>query len=660
MKLVSVTVHGYRRLATKSTMILDGKLVAIVGPNEAGKTSFLNALVQLNEDAPALRKFGPSQDLSRGFPSPADAHALVEARFALDQGDLDAVGDIPEGKHVRWLTLLRRVNGKRAHALEPLPRRDTHPRAAAAALLTRLLGSSWLDDLELDDAPGGTLFDHLEPAQAALLSGSETLSTQALGDLQRLAVSLEPLAPEGPVLVAKLLKSLADLLVREQLEPPASRIAKVLLARVPRFALFDQDERDLASEYDLEKAAADTPAALLNLASLAHLSLQDLQSALKADDSGLVESLVAGANSRLRETFAEAWSQSDIAVRLRADAGRLQILVGSHRSSAFDSIAERSDGLRQFVALLAFSRKESSGRPVVLLIDEAESHLHYDAQADLVQMLSRQTLVDKVIYTTHSMGCLPEDLGTGVRFIEAVDDAEQTHKHSKVRNWFWTEHRPGFDPLLFGMGATTLAFVPVRYALVAEGITEVILLPTLMREATGLKSLGFQIVPGLSEAGARQFPLIERAAPRVAYLVDSDAGGKALERKLAEANVSADRIVRLGRGLRTAKSLEDFVAADLYIAAVNDVVRRWNGDRFAIGVEQLPGDGSRASAVAGLCKDAGVPPPSKREVAYRVLELALDSQRQILDHGREKAIKQAHASVLAALQLGKPTEPRLS
>jgi predicted ATP-dependent endonuclease of OLD family len=59
----------------------------------------------------------------------------------------------------------------------------------------------------------------------------------------------------------------------------------------------------------------------------------------------------------------------------------------------------------------------SSEHVPILLLDEIETHLHYDAQADLAQMLAKQEIVAKVIYTTHSMGCLPEDLGTGVRFI---------------------------------------------------------------------------------------------------------------------------------------------------------------------------------------------------------------------------------------------------
>ena len=117
----------------------------------------------------------------------------------------------------------------------------------------------------------------------------------------------------------------------------------------------------------------------------------------------------------------------------------------------------------------------------ILLIDEADIHLHYDAQADLIQMLSHQQQAAQVIYTTHSAGCLPKDLGTGVRLVEPNKDQER----SGVENWPWQKDQ-GFGPLLLGMGASTLAFVPTRAALIGEGGSEIVLLPTLIREAVGL------------------------------------------------------------------------------------------------------------------------------------------------------------------------------
>jgi chromosome segregation protein len=48
MRLVSATIHGYKRFAEPSTLRVDGDITAIVGPNEVGKTSILRALAQLS------------------------------------------------------------------------------------------------------------------------------------------------------------------------------------------------------------------------------------------------------------------------------------------------------------------------------------------------------------------------------------------------------------------------------------------------------------------------------------------------------------------------------------------------------------------------------------------------------------------------------------
>ena len=65
---------------------------------------------------------------------------------------------------------------------------------------------------------------------------------------------------------------------------------------------------------------------------------------------------------------------------------------------------------------------------------------------------------------------------------------------SKIKNWFWSEG-PGFSPVLLGMGATALAFASMRRAVLAEGASDLILLPTLLREITGEADLEFQIAP---------------------------------------------------------------------------------------------------------------------------------------------------------------------
>lgn len=357
---------------------------------------------------------------------------------------------------------------------------------------------------------------------------------------------------------------------------------------------------------------------------------------------GQVEFLIERANNRLSTIFAGFWFQSGVTVRLRIDGAVLHLFVGSTETS-YASIAERSDGLRQFVALLAFTTLEQAGQaPPVLLIDEAEVHLHYDAQADLVQMLARQEVASKIIYTTHSAGCLPEDLGTGVRLVEPDSPTIST-----IRNAFWEDERPGFTPLLYGMGASTLAFVSLRYALAVEGMADVILLPTLLREATDLSHLGFQVVPGLSRSNEHGIGLLERGAPRTAYLVDADSGGNEIRRKLRRAGVPDNRIFRLLNGESQNVVVEDLVDPKVYVDAVNRELYRSHGDSMSFPSDELT-DVGRPEVVKAWCESRGIGAPNKRAVAYHIVETR--SSSSVASEDYHDSLQQLHTEIVAVLQ----------
>jgi ABC-type sulfate/molybdate transport systems ATPase subunit len=60
-----VKVAGFRRFGQASTLNTTGKLVAILGPNEAGKSSLLDAIAMLSHDeAPARGDIARASRLS--------------------------------------------------------------------------------------------------------------------------------------------------------------------------------------------------------------------------------------------------------------------------------------------------------------------------------------------------------------------------------------------------------------------------------------------------------------------------------------------------------------------------------------------------------------------------------------------------------------------
>src|SRR6266487_6047156 len=132
MQLVWIRIRKYRRFSEAQTLRFTGKLTALVGPNEAGKTSLLEILTHLNRDEAFARL-----DVTRG--EQAGDQPLLEVCFFLEPADQQALGDIPGGKNVRWLKVSKDQEGPREFGIEPDLHRDLRPRRRTADQLRQAL-----------------------------------------------------------------------------------------------------------------------------------------------------------------------------------------------------------------------------------------------------------------------------------------------------------------------------------------------------------------------------------------------------------------------------------------------------------------------------------------------------------------------------------------
>lgn len=628
MRLARIEVRNFKRFRDPVDIRITGKLTAVVGANEAGKTSLLKAIEHVTTLDP-FEAGGDGAEISRGS-SPAPTDILVEVFFVLDKSDRSLVSGIEGAEKLRWLAVGQRRDGEIVKTVIPELTRNLDARARSRKELARLVKSPSLEHIADDDEKEEEEeFDVLELANgclSALSSGDETLESVSIEQVDQLADFLSRHSSELPKYAAQLGESLNRLSELEQLPPPSSRAANVLWENSPDFLFYRDEDRTLASAYTLPSIAQGPPASLRNLAGLAGLDVMALEVARTSDDRGGIETLLERANRQLRDAM-RSWGQGTVSVRFRLDGEILRILVETERAG-FWTLEDRSDGLRAFIALRAFlGARPPDAVPPILLIDEAETHLHYDAQADLIQVLTLQQLVPQIIYTTHSAGCLPEDLAS-VRTVRP-NGAET----STVDNWFWQGEDPGMASLLLGMGAATMAFVPTRYAVIGEGAADVILLPTLLREVSDSDSLGFQVVPGGAEVSGAEVTALKRQAPRVIWAVDNDDGGRDNASKLKADGVPDERILTVCRS--PFQTLEDLVTPNRYLQAVNTELEA--AGRPTMNEEDLAGYG-RATSVRTWCDSQGFSPVSQRAIAHNLLDIATRLDGGLLsEEGRNEA-----------------------
>ncbi|MCK7638059.1 hypothetical protein M0E82_08625 [Corynebacterium sp. P7202] len=163
---------------------------------------------------------------------------------------------------------------------------------------------------------------------------------------------------------------------------------------------------------------------------------------------------------------------------------------------------------------------------------------------------------------------MPPDLGTNIRAVVPDPENEQW---SSIEASFWTKG-PGFSPLMLAMGASAAAFSVARRVVLAEGATEMLILPSLIKRAIEVEDLDYQVAPGLSETPISMYRDLDLEAARVAFLVDGDDGGERLRRKLISQGIPEERIVTLG-----APTLENLLDPDLYKKVIVDLINEAGG-----------------------------------------------------------------------------------
>lgn len=668
MRLIKLKLEKFRRFADVNSLDLNEDLIALVGPNEAGKSSILDALDLVGKGMAPI----PS-DTTRGL----TGQATLSVLHVLDPDDKALLAGIHDGDKVThlWVQL---ITGEDRPTWQPDPRpfRDLRPRQRCRGLIEALEGDPALDAVYSTNEDWGWDPQLYVDANAILTSDDETLTDEAISSLESLGQRLRALSfpgsseaegepdvdPEVAIAIAErseareaAASALVDLAQIERRPLPVEEVNAALSGRTPDVAFFRAEDRELQSTYQLSDVADDPPSALQNLCVLADLDLAAVQNDITLGRAGHVEAIFEDANLRLRDRFRATWRQSDVYPRLTTPLdGVLRILVSVEGGGNYSIPEERSDGLRWFMALHAFLAARGKSEPI-LLVDEAETHLHYDAQADLVDALMSQKIARQVIYTTHSVGCLPPDLGCGIRVMLAKKDAERSH----IANSYWSvdpddNSKVGYTPLLFAMGARLLSLTIPRFGVIAEGPSDAVLLPSLFREATGNSRLPYRVVPGLSDVADSDVSSLSQEGGQIVALADGDGGGREICRKLSHGGMDPATIFSLGDVLPGC-TLEDLVDPAILADAINLELETWNIGPFRVTAAELPATERWAWLVQkGVETGTAIERLSKPRVAQRVVDLGRTSEppaarRRSLDPDLAPGLLALHERLCAAL-----------
>lgn len=468
MRLKRARVTKFRSI-DDSTWVDAEDVLALVGKNESGKTTFLQALEKLNPAETGRGDFNPVKDFPRREYSKykkqhdSDPAKAVEAEFELSNTEVLTL----EGLYGKGILSDRIVTISKNHK----NRRDWNIRLSEQAALQQ--------EAKRFNLPS-------EVAQ--LLKKSQTLA--------KLLVALDALSEKTPATVKfaeelrnKFPKGIWDKVVNDH-----------LVKMLPRFVYFGDynimdgtinlqalKQRDSANPRQVNESDR----TFLSLLAMADTSLDDLQNnqayeALKAE----LEATSAG----ITDDVFEYWTQNK-QLRVEFDimqangkeappfntGTNLYVRVWNDRHRVSVPFNERSRGFVWFFSFLAyFSQLDGSPGSLILLLDEPGLNLHATAQSDFLRFIDER-LASKyqVLYTTHSPFMVPAHRLERVRTVQDLDGMGTVISKDVLKN-----DKDTLFPLQAALGydlAQTLFIGPNN--LLVEGPSDIIYLQLLGRVA---------------------------------------------------------------------------------------------------------------------------------------------------------------------------------
>lgn len=639
MILNKVEITGYKRFK-KASVQLDRKLIAFVGPNEAGKSSFFNALLSI-ENAERYE----NNHLTREYEF-EDKDTIIKIHYLLEKEEKELVSKFNGIGEIRFYCLWKSVEGERFHKIIGDVKRDKSKRNILVGLIEKIIANKDIKKIlenlfesEEEDARSGDIL--LEEVIFSINLTDETLNEEVFEIVEKvelfIASNINSLNENG--VFTELLVKTTEFLKLEKEKHPKDKILKHLDTNRPEFILFSNQERFLKGEYTLEELK-NPPSALNNLLNLADIDSDELVDIIENKKTGKRLKLQEKSNRKLLNEFNDSWSQSEVYPQFLFDVDGIKIQISYIDS--YTEIHERSEGLKQYIALKAFLANTDSKIPPILLIDEAEIHLHYSAQSDLVSEFEKQKIVNSIIYTTHSAGCLPSDLGTGIRVVEPLIENNNDLGISIIKNSIW-QNSGGFSPLLLAMGANIIAFTLARKAVIAEGPSETILLPRLIREATSLEYLDFQVAPGIASISKVEAKSFELEAAKVVYLVDGDSGGNENRKKLKKGGIDETRIIQLPSNF----AIEDFVNPELLLIAVNREFKTSGKSILNVDIGDIPKN-NKINWLAQKCQESDILLPSKVKIAENISKIPSDEN--IIDNQNKEILVGIHNKIIQLMK----------
>lgn len=564
MRLTKVHVTNFRSVEDSNEFEITD-VTCLVGKNESGKTTILQAIERLNPINASKKKYEKLRDYPRRHWSDyTERHDGKEARVLTTEWVLE-----PED-----IAAVEAMYGKGALKSKTL--------TIAKGYESEF--GSW--DFAVDEQKA--------VQQLALEAGvaDEAKALQKLADLLAFLKGKEAQSENVKKVIQKVQGIREGRLILG--------IIDVLHERLPKFLYFSEYSR-MNGEVSVDKLKQDTDQKkvaegddlFLKFLQYAGTELKDLQDSKKFEE---LRAKLEAASNKITERVFEYWTQNQfLRVNVSLDQARpndpppfnsgnvVRALVWNDLHKASVSFNDRSSGFVWFFSfLVAFVHVTKQYGNVIILLDEPGHGLHGKAQADLLRFIDEKLKPKhQVIYTTHSPFMVPATKLESVRIVEDVLEFKGGPRPvvhgTKVSSEFLSTDSDTVFPLQAALGfeVTQTLFVGANTLLV-EGPADILYLQAASTVLNKRKRVGLDDRWTVCPSGGvdKIYPFVSLFVGNkinIAVLTDFASGIKKNVERLRNSNLIASERVMLVTDFvgKPEGDIEDFFAPTLWASIVN-------------------------------------------------------------------------------------------
>lgn len=565
MKLCKVIIHKYKCFETQQEFEVDDMVTVLVGLNESGKTSVLEALAKTNyfEDDKSFI-FNSTRDYPR------------KEKKAMDKSgdDPDAITCFYSPSEI----LIEKINKELGIDVF-----EHH----TFSITYRYSGKNRLRNVK---ASKEAFLKNINEKVANLLC--EIKSEQEMSDL---------IASHEEDEIKKSLKDIKPFFENQWnwSNPIEEYIARKWLSpNIPKYLYYDEYYAlpsrisiEKLNSNQLESSSLKTAKALFELADI------DTDELIKADDFEDFKAELEATQAIISNELFSFWSTNkNISIRFDVESVEekithhhphhiqqrivehfLSIRVWNNRTGMSLPLENRSKGFNWFFSFLVWFKKIQENRKsnYIILLDEPGLNLHASAQRDLLNFIESLTDNYQIIYSTHSPFMVPSDK------LHRIRTVLETEKGSQVSDSLQERDPNTLFPLQAALGydiAQNLYISPKN--LLVEGISDLMYIETIssILEQQGRTSLSsdITIVPvGGLEKVATFISLLRGNRLNIVCLLDSTAG-QTEKSKLDK--LIADKLIEGKKILHYKSFLNNTSEADVEdMFSIKDYLKIFNG-----------------------------------------------------------------------------------